>query len=155
MDPQFNVHVWRQVNDAVFRTIHDHITIRYNHVNPYSNKKEVKIGDMVCYVDINKCYLQIANKLGYISGLDYKRLAKNYTETKIQVCAAITSLFREVKSDYYNSKGRIERTIFCKNEFLDDVQNIIINYSRKIMFDYCHSGMDYYYRNVDGIVVPL
>ncbi len=133
----------------------DHPVTRYQALNPYSNKKEVKIGDEIAYVDIKHCYLQVANKLGYIADIDYKRILRKYADIKIQVCAAITSLFREVKSDYYNKKGRVERTIICENNFLDDIQNNIINYSRKIMFDYCHSGMDYYYRNVDGIVVPL
>lgn len=110
--------------------------------------------DKVTYVDISHCYLQVANKLGYINDEDYSKILSQYSKTKIEVCASITSLFRETKCDYYNKKGRVDRTIECNNYFLEDAQNNIINFSRKIMLDYCRTGMDYYNRTIDGLVVP-
>ncbi len=151
---QDNIHIWRLINLAIYRTLPDHMTERIGTVNAYSSKNPLQVRDEVSYVDIRHCYLQVANRLGYINDIDYKRFLKNYTQTKIQVCAAITSMFREVKSDYYNKKGHVHRTITCDNYYLENAQHNIINYSRKIMYNYCRAGMDYYYRNVDGIVVP-
>lgn len=152
---QDNIHIWRHMNHAIYRTLSDHPKERTKAVSAYSSKMPLKVRDEICYLDIRHCYLQVANKMGYINDIDYNKFLKNYDKTKIQVCASITSMFREVKCDYYNEKGRINRTIRCENYYLDDAQHNIINYSRKIMYDYCNTGLDYYFRNVDGIVVPL
>lgn len=151
---QSNIYVWRQINEAIYKTIDNHPTVKYEDVNGYSTKKILKVMDKVTYVDISHCYLQIANRMGYINDQYYDKILSKYSKTKIEVCAAITSLFREVKCDYYNKNGKVDRTIECNNYFLEDAQNNIINFSRKIMFDYCRSGMDYYNRTVDGIIVP-
>jgi hypothetical protein len=153
MERQKNIYIWRQVKGAICRTFESHPVLDLKKINPYSNRKELVFGDKVTYIDIRHCYLQIANKLGYINNRDYATILKNYKNTKLQVCAAITSLFREIKCDYYNKKGRIVRTIECNNYFLETAKDTIVNYSCSIMYDYCKAGNDYYYRRVDGIVV--
>lgn len=151
---QENLHIWRQVHTAIFKTMPDHPDWWIPQPSAYSTSKPLRFKDRITYVDIKHCYLQVANRLGYINDKDYERILSRYSKTKIQVCAAITSLFREIKSEYYDSKGRVTHTITCDNYYLESAQNNIINYSRQIMSDYCKSGMDYYFRNVDGIVVP-
>jgi len=154
LEQQKNIHIWRQVQMAIYETMHRHIVDRCPVIQPYSSRKNLEVGDEITYVDINHCYLQMANRLGYISDLKYEKILSKYSTTKIQVCAAITSLFREIKTVYYNEKGRVSREITCDNYCLESAQHNIINFSRKIMYDYCKLGFDYYYRNVDGIVIP-
>ncbi len=151
---QENLHVWRQVHSAIFKTIQDHPDVWLAQPSAYNSKKLIKFRDKITYVDIRHCYLQVANRMGYINEVDYQKILSKYSKTKIQVCAAITSLFREVKTDYYNKKGHVTRTITCDNYYLEYAQNNIISFSRQIMANYCKAGMDYYFRNVDGIVVP-
>jgi len=57
----------------------------------------MELMDDVALVDVDHCYLQVANKLGYIGDKDYKRLLSRYPQLKIDICAAFTSIVRETK----------------------------------------------------------
>lgn len=143
-------YVFSDLWQCIYRTFDSHPAIAYPAILGYSIKKEPQLMEEVVYADIDHCYLQIANKLGYINQRDYDRLLKKYSEIKIEICASFTSLFKETKCDYFNKSGRVCRSMECNNYFLEIVRDNIINYSHSIMHEFCKTHQ-YHVRNVDGI----
>ncbi len=146
-------YVFNDISQCIYRTFDNHPKEVYPMVNGYSVVRDPEMLEEVVYCDINHCYLQVANKLGYINDKDYSRILKKYSEIKIEVCASFTSLFKDTKCDYFNEKGKVNRSMECDNYFLEIVRNNIINYSHGIMHKWC-TGNKYLIRNIDGVWIP-
>lgn len=149
-----NMYVFSDILQCIYRTFETHPSYLVPKVrSSYSIKKEPKMLDDVCYVDIEHCYLQVANRLGYINDKDYTRILKSYKDIKIEVCASITSMFKDIRCEYFSKKGYVEREIECNNYFLESARDNIINFSNSIMYNFCKDN-EFYFRNVDGVWLP-
>lgn len=144
--------VFAEIIRCVYRSLEGHTTEVFPKVSSYTFRRELGVRDHVALVDIDHCYLQVAHRLGYIGEKDYGRLLKRYSDLKIDICAAFTSLFKETRCTYIGTRGRVDRVIDCNNYELELVRDNIINYSNSIMYNWVG---DFYWRNVDGIWVPI
>lgn len=143
--------VFSDIMKSLYRNIEHWTNERYKEVSSYKKNKDIQLGDNIAYVDVDHCYLQVARNLGYLGQSDYERILKKYSDIKIEVCASFTSLFKDVKCTYFKGNGKIDREIECFNYELELIRDNIINYSNGIMESF--TG-EYYYRNVDGIIIP-